>query len=177
MGRSLRDTARGSFCLEETTPASDRESVKRRNFLQWAALAAAQTALPVLGQTPVLTARVSMGRQGEELLAMVALENRGPAVEVLVELGDRPGLEVRAELTTDGQTEQLDPIEPEQREVLNRAGPRRVWRTLPTQGRLEAGTFRFRCGRQEGAVSFQLLVQTDRGPVRVRVDGVRLAEA
>lgn len=34
--------------------------MKRRDFLQWAALAAAQTALPVQGQTPDLAARVSL---------------------------------------------------------------------------------------------------------------------
>ncbi|GMU58146.1 MAG: hypothetical protein AMXMBFR33_72920 [Candidatus Xenobia bacterium] len=151
--------------------------MKRRNFLQWAALAAAQSALPALGQAPDLAARVSVRRQGDELLATVELVNQGPALEVLIELGDRPALEVQGELTADGQAEQLVPIELGRRETFNRAGPRRVWKQLPPLGRLEAGTFRFLCARSEGTVSFQLLIQTDRGPVHARVDQVKLAEA
>lgn len=169
--------------------------MKRRNFLQWAALAAAQSALPVLGKAPDLAASVTLRRQGDELLARFELVNRGPALEVLIELGDRPGLEVQGELTADGQTEPLVPIGLARHEVLNRAGPRRVWKPLPPLGRLEAGTFRFQRRQErsagerrqerstilgvpsEGMVSFQLLVQTDHGPVRLIVDQVKLAEA
>ncbi len=153
--------------------------MKRRNFLQWAALAAAQSALPAQGQGPDLAAHVSLRRQGEELLATVELVNRGPALEILIEQGDRPGFEIQGELTADGQAEPLVPIGLARQEVLNRAGPRRVWKSLPPLGRLQAGTFRFQRPQERSTMmaSFQLLIQTDRGQVRLNVDQVKLTEA
>jgi hypothetical protein len=111
------------------------------------AAAASGPAIPEIAEPTGVSGRwlrphYRVRRKGDELLVDLTLENTGPeAVDVLVEIGSRPGARVDVMLEDGVRLHEI--VRVDRRAMISRVGPMPRYAPIAAGRTLAAGTFRF----------------------------------
>ncbi len=147
----------GSLVLALTGPSAARASAGA------GAAAGAETKLPSL------KIDLSARRRGGLLIVDLTVENQEHApVEIVTQLGSRPGAWLTAAISLSGERLELAPVlEGDRREMLSRVGPIPQWAPLAAGKRLRMGPYKFAWpkGVPDHAVALHGSVSVERGQV------------
>lgn len=146
----------------------------RRTFLQMAAAAVSAPALAAAAGPPRLRPHiVARPGPGTTILLTLRLDNEGDEpLDVLVFDTPSRGFSPRASI--DARPLEHVPEPQGRRVMISRAGPRRTWRPIPPGQSWQVGEFRF-TGKNltfPCMLTFEMPVQTSKGPAQLRLENV-----